>query len=314
MTVTSFNTLGGNGRRRRTKDKGVIREYTVKYRVISDSVNDGPQTILEDPSTPIIGQVYSYGNEFDLYALVGDRTVAFERDDPDTGRIWILTITYTTDRDKQDSNDENYDNPLAQPTKWTGGWANYQRATMNDIHGTAYANSNGEPFDPPKMVDDPRNVLRAVKNYATPNIQQWSDYRAKLNSDNVWGLAPRQAKVQNITWKQVRYGGGDYYEVTFDFEINLEAPIDGGWDERVPDRGFEYDDAGSQKRFKSPLDTGTPSPEPAFLDGTGGLINGTGRLNQGQNPTYWPNVGSEFEWYQDRPFLALGLPGTIGGV
>ena len=313
MSVTDWNEYSASGGYR-----GGHKEYRVEYRAITDDKNDEADVIWDYAvASQSIGPgtTYSYGNSTDPDAYLGKDRWAEPISVDESRKYWRINCMYTTDAEKQANQDEEDNpNPLDKPVIWSGSWINYQRAVTEDIKGVFYGSSAGEPFDPPKQVDDPRMTLRAEKNWAGPDFALWNSFRAKINSQPIWGLGQRELKVQSITPQQVLYQDGDYWKVVYEFEILDANTVDRlGWDEKAVDMGFwQFSVANNRmERITKPDSAGTevPVPEPWLLDGTGAALTDA---DVKAGVTFRVPAAGFFQWYEAKDFSLLGLPAVIG--
>lgn len=233
--------------------------YTRVFQVLTDNKKDGPQTAMlaTDPVTgvtiPQAGDIYIAGNDKDLGAFcTGPK--ASQADDRNA-LVWLVTCEYTT------TTNQTVSNPLARPTEISFGFAQFQRAAIQDINGNAIRNTAKDFFDPPVEIDDARPVVTMVKNLQTFNRILAHDFQNAVNNAQFYGYPTRSVKVANIGAVEQQENGIKFIRATFEFHIrrDLWIPL------KVLNAGMK-DAAGNTIRGG----TQVSSPEP--LDASGNFL------------------------------------------
>jgi hypothetical protein len=277
------------GRQGSASSDSASREYVMRFRVVTNDPNDGPQVVSfgVDPTTgvavPNRGDRYVWGHDADLACRCNQLEIQQHADNP---RVWDVTAHYTTQ-----ARDRN-DNPLQRPTSIRFGFAKFERVAERDVNGQAIVNSAGSYFDPPPMMDDSRPTIVMVRNEPSFNAALAMDYQDAVNSAAWFGFPAGTAKVSQISasdhWENDVY----YWEVTYEFEIRRE-----GWTLRLLDQG-RYERSGTNVR--PILDAnGDPVQDPVLLNGSGSRLD---------NPGPSTAVFLNFDVYKQRDLNALGLP------
>jgi hypothetical protein len=232
-----------------------IREYKRIFRILTDSVFDGPETIIATPGVPKKWSIYREPNGvFDLLARCRAVDAHHDQDDP---YQWLVEASYTTRRlgnlarrrtelekprmasDKQDDSV----NPLQRPTIIKYSWVNAQRNPDQDVFGGAIRNSAGQRIVG-LTADDSYVQLQFLRNEMTPNFTLWGMYRRAVNLTPFFGMNPAEAKFMSITADEQFEAEMLYYAVTYTIgykPISLDNPH--GWQKRVLDQGTAQLDA-----------------------------------------------------------------------
>lgn len=165
---------------------------------------------------------------------------------------WIVTCQYGTPSATGAS-------PLGQPAEIGWSFAISTEEVDRDIYDNPIVNSSGESFDPPITKDFHDLVLTVIKNQSDFAQIEAAATIGKLNNDYFYGFSPGKVKCTRYEGRQILSGSGDYYQVTYEFQIR-----DDGWQRRILDQGFRDVDG---DQFKD--STGTVKSEPTKLDGAG---------------------------------------------
>lgn len=253
------------------------------WRAITNNTLDGDLTVANTVGVPAIYDPYVEPNgTVDPTCLCSRVQIKPDKMEP---TLWHIQAEYRTDL---------LPNPLTRPTEIEIDFAPYQRAVQEDNAGNPITNSADDPFDPPPTVDDSRVVLRFRRNEPVPSDASfYITYQDAINTDNWWGLQPKQAKVMKIKVIQQYDSLIPYVKVEYEIQVRWE-----GWQLLLLDKGFHVIDPTSMKQVlaRDPID-GAPYAQPVLLDGTGK------QLAQGGQPVY-----IQFDVYQDQAFAALHLP------
>lgn len=236
--------------------------------IITGSDNDGPQVCMigapfvgPDP-LPLIGSLYSVGNDFDFSAFCHD--ISFEQN-PQRLKEWTATAHYKTLDDQGQQEDVQSTNPLTRPIHYRIEHEHWTRVVEKDKDGVAIKNSAGVPFDTGVELDDSYMVLIAEKNFST--LQQIIDlntnFAMKVNNDPFKGGQIREWLCRPIASSDIQYENGvAFYRATFHL-----AYKPGKWDVDILDRGFSELNGGVLRDI---LDKNKqPITEPWPLNGAG---------------------------------------------
>lgn len=271
------------------------RSYTRAFKVVCDSVDDGPMTVLQDSRIPLPYSVYTERNGL---ADIGTRLVRRNvKQDDDNPLVWIVECEY--ENSTTDVKDPP-ENPLLKAPTYEWSFSRYKRivekADLLDVNGNvaladaAITNSARAPYDPPPEKDDSRPILT----YSINQLQFFPsvavEYADAVNEDPFLGVDPGKAKIVGISGKQHWHKEyGSYWEVTITIEFREE-----GWDLKILDAGF-FDTNG--KIFQD--SKGEPYPKPQRLDGLGAML-----------PLATPadeSIFFTYRVYKRKNFTALGI-------
>jgi hypothetical protein len=121
--------------------------------------------------------------------------------DADHPKFWLATFRYETFRG--DDATQQPENPIDRDPKVSWGGDQFETPAIQDIvTGNAILNTAGDPFDPPKMIDDSRLVVTV--DYALASVPTWIlDYRNSVNAAafTIEGIAVgiKEAKLSDVT-------------------------------------------------------------------------------------------------------------------
>ena len=279
-----------NGRQASVDTKNV-RNYTRTFRIITDSMLDGPfQVTAIPPPFPVLFGFYSDpAGGIDLGALCNKITPR-QTDEP---FVWEVTCEFSSkiDNPEQAQDGSAQQNPLLRPpvVKWS--MAKFQRPVDQDNDGSPIVNSAGERFDPPIEIDDSRPVLHISRNEATVDPSLIVQYQDAVNADTFFGCDPGTAKMDSICAESAFENGVFYWK--FEYEIHFRFD---GWAVQPLDQGYHHLVSGVPSVNRDPQ-SGNPYPAPRLLDGAGNM------LGSGGTPVFL-----SFDVYNSLPFAPLSLP------
>lgn len=286
--------------------------------VIADRT-DGPLAVANNSGIPAYGSSYSYESETDLWAFAESIDV-----DPNPLRInhkgqqrykWLIKMTHSSIPSDHSPNDSR-ENPLDDPPVVSGSFLRRTRPTNRDRNGNRIENTASDSYIPRVEREDALDTLRLEFNTATLNLSTRAQYIGKVNSDSIWGLQKRQAKMTRWDY-QVLYAGTflAYIRHSMEFEISFEQhPTENvctgetnqvGWYTTRENAGKFYIPEGSSN--KRPLSTKEkyedhPPDVPQPLDCDG---------KESEDGTLYWNV---FEVEEENAFLDIpGIPNPLPG-
>ena len=307
-------------------DEEFGRSYTSTYEVVTNDATDGPALVLTATGLPAFGAPYSWYNTFDdfAYCVGGSATL---RELKATRMLWTVTIKHETPKSSKSGGkgatsrqpstgspnpiSERQD-PVNEPWEISGSFAQYQRPATKDMFGDPIQNTVEEPFIPAIEVDDSRRTLVLRKNTATLNLGTWSDYSNTVNSDPMWGLLPRQVKLTQWSWSIRWYGPQkSYIENVYEFHISNDRDDQGnvvGWTHVILNEGFrklvDSQSDNPETRYQRIALKDQPTNKPTMLDDIGVPI-----VKGAEDPHYL-----KFKIYEERNFMALGIPANLPGI
>jgi len=294
--VNTFGDIDWGG----SRDREGHREYWIEHLVVTDSPQDGPVTAIGAPGLPLIGHVWNFGNDLDIWAVCLPDLV-IKRHSAKKGephQYWTIRNTYST-KPLSRCQDEDIEDPLLEPPKVSGSFVKYLREATQDKDGAAILNSSHEPLlGNNAEFDNNRPTVRIGMNTASLGLATFAQMVDTVNDANLWGLGPRKIKLSNVSWERKILGTcGYYYTRNFEFDIDYNT-----FDRTVTDKGTKvFDDVNGNSRsnpdhFKRYTDA-KGNPTNVQLDGNGSPA------------TSIENVGKiEIQYYGESNFLALGIP------
>lgn len=222
------------------------REYLVEMSVSTDTA----YAVLTATGVPARGD--RHGQDTRARAIKKDAKRLSEND-----RLWLVTVHYST-RYK-----EYVENPLLRPAEYSWNGQIIQVAANKDRDGNPVVNSAGDQFDPLPEKDDARGILIVTRNESQFNPSVAEAYYNSINQSTFMGFAKWKMKVANISATGPHVENDvTYYKVSYEFHYKRDT-----WVCKLLDRGFQYLDGSSKRRFKDAdgQDVGVPQ----LLDGQG---------------------------------------------
>lgn len=277
------------------------REHTDRYHILCDRDTHSPweaaRMAVKVGPNPLPGMYEAHSR--DVYARVKNIQVTQHDEKP---ALFTATVKFDT---KYDLLSNRQQNPLNRPPRYFLELMQFERPVVKDIDGKPIQNACGQPFDPPLMQDDSRQVLVAVRNVSSifelTALQQV--YKDAINTNPFYGAKPRQAKVVSITSGEQKFEGDvAYYEVAIRiaFKENGET-----WVREVLNTGMsrfirKETETEGETNVEFILTTkdrrGDPINSPVKLAKDGTL------LEEGSKPVYL-----KFKTYPERDFSGLGI-------
>lgn len=329
-----------------TRDADGHRTYKIKHLVGGPS-NNGPALALQTSGLPTVGSYWSFGADVDVYAYCKqDATVTPVLSDGDLNEFFEVEQTFTTKGDEKFCKDEQFEDPLTEPQKVSGGFQKFMAEGLFDRFGHRILNSAWEQIRGPQNEwDESRPSVKIEQNVAVLQYDMVSQMVDTVNGNTLWGFPPRTIKLSNFTWEKKFYGTCYYYYTrTFEFDIfyRRRAGVDASgtstsdavytgdyddWDREIGDEGTKVlsghwspttgawvlDNVGG-----AAPDPGNPAHFQRFQDRKGNtgrvLLNGYGlpidtTIGTGTGTFTTEDIGSILvEKYGESEFLLLGIP------
>lgn len=330
----SATLLGRIGWGRKDDDDG-HREYKVAWLIETSSVDDGPQIVANCPLLPLIGALWTFGNDLDLWAFCHPQMTVdlYQEKEGDPHKYWKVVQTFST-RPLNRCQDEGIEDPLLEPQKVSGSWVTKRKEAVYDKDHNFIKSSSHEPLRGPQNEwDDSVFTVRVEQNVASLGLATFSSMRNCVNDASLWGVNARCVKLDNASWERKIFKLCDYYYTrTFEFSVNPDTfdrdlmdegtkVLKGHWDTAVGTG------AGQVDWILEMIDGADPDPlnpnhfirykdrhdENAriILDG-GGLPADTWVWDTWGNPLVTGSAGKiHVEYYQEADFLTLGIPVTF---
>jgi hypothetical protein len=300
MAIVAVNEIFEERTARWSATEG--RQYTRVFRVLSNSIYDGPNTAIQ-----AVG--INRGDPYSVVSLIESdpnsyctNISAVQEEGDQLG--YLVTVEYTWYNPNYAGGGPSQ-NPLLIPIDVTWSFRAQEKVAEYDINGNPILNTASDPFDPPLVKDDPRPQLTVVRNEAVYNLSQAYSYRNAINSDSFATFDPTMARVIQIGSKSAWHQDcGWYWVVTYEFEFAPPSgPGDpGGYNPLVLNQGMRK------------ISQSTNLPVPIVLNGVPVSkpmrLTKQGYLCKPSDPTYW----LQFQIYPALPFGVFGFdPVALAG-
>lgn len=275
MTVTY---LGEDPAGRRAQNNLGIRTYTRVFKYETSDQSEDAWDVGSHPNAPVIGERFH-----DAWCVSSSP----ENSDPWKG--WKITAEYSSAR-------ELATDPTADPAIVTLDTEQFQKPAVFDASGDAVANSAGDPYDPPNMMDDSRRIFTVTKNMSS--VPSWVITSQDAVNSDVFTLGGLSigiglAKVQRVSVGEPQSRNGVQF-VVLTMQIHVQK---NGWLLEPLDAGFREIDGTTRKNIKNDGDSEYPAA-PVPLDGSGGVL---------ANPTLATAVYGSHQVYSTLAFSTLPL-------
>lgn len=281
------------------KDKDGHRDYTIRWLCELDSDQDGPALALQVAGLPVVGSVWSFGNDVDTWAFCWPNMKAQPVVKREPHILWIVTQTFTTRPMSRDQSTAKQ-SPTAEPDKISGKFVKYVKEITKDRNDEILKNSAHELLKGSLLeFDHNRPAVSITKHLATLPLSTFAPMIDTVNDATLWGLDPRMVKLSNASWERHYYSSSSvYYTVTYDFDVDFttfdRVAIDQGT--KVLSPGGDVDNPDDFEVYKDVNGENTP----VLLDGAGNVLTDV------NNP--WE---IDIEHYDESNFLTLGIPTSL---
>lgn len=270
-------------------EKTAIRAFTVEFDERDNPVIRPLLVLLASTPTLSVPQKGDWYPGDDFLRVV-KRTVR-----PYQGPL-VYEVTCNYHRSRFRKGDESAEDPVIKKPEISWLSAVTNEPIDRDIDGEAITNSAKQSFDPPITREVYDLVLRYVRNERNFNHRHASEYKGAINSDSFLGFAEELVMCTVFDGQKIYdETRGDYYQVTYEFQIRYD-----GWKRRVLDEGFAEKigtDDDNKPEHEENLDINTRKlSEPIKLDGNGR------KLADGAEDVFIP-----FDVYHKRPFSAFRI-------
>ncbi|MHC4984197.1 MAG: hypothetical protein ACYTF6_13645, partial [Planctomycetota bacterium] len=198
---------------------GGEHEYRETWVVIMDRATDKGLVVEQANALPDLGSAFAD----DASAICESR---IPRETAESPKVWNVEVAYRsvtpgTREEKPRTPEEAIQLP---PRRW---WTTLpiQTYPLTDIVGLKFANSAGDPFDPPPLMFQHHRVLHLVANRLDFDAAKAEDYIDSINTDPITVDKkdyPRFAgKIITFDGQQIWLNNKDlYWEVTIEIEFN----------------------------------------------------------------------------------------------
>jgi len=206
------------------RDEEGHRTFKIIHKVQTSSADDGPFVVLNAPGLPVIGALWHFGNDTDLWAFCHPNASITPEVKSEKNKVWHVEQTFSTKPLKR-CQDEQYEDPLLEPQKISGGWSKKTKEAVYDRNGDRIETTSHEPIRGHQNEwDDPHATVKVEQNVAALQLETLSSLINHLNDAPLWGMAVRCVKLSNITWERKVHGLCDYYYTrSFEFEIDADT-------------------------------------------------------------------------------------------
>jgi hypothetical protein len=278
------------------------RDYKIVW-LIEGTALDGPANIGLTPGLPLVGAMWAFGDDIDLWAFCkpNKRAEPVVVGEPNT--LWTVEQLFSS-RPLRRCQDESIEDPLAEPPTIGGTFSKFMKEAVKDKDGKIIRTSSWERF--PKdftEIDDPRPTVVIGINVATLNLAFYTSMLkgTPLNNSPMWGVGARCVKFSNFNHERKLYGTcAFYYSIEMEFEINFDT-----WDVKAPDQGT--------RKLKPDGNPNNPADFEEIVDEGGYavrepmLLNGSGEvLADGLSP-----VEKTLRPLKDSNLMLLGVPASL---
>ena len=324
----ALTTLNGPRTWELSRDQDGHRDYRVVHLVKDDLQGSipGPNTILNNPGIPLIGDPWVFGTDLDIWATCRPEARVAAHEQNEQGRIVVYRIEQVfSTRPFPRCQDVNIDDPLLEPPKVSGSFVKYTQEVTRNKDGNPIKTSSHELVRGPQVeFDFNRPTVRIEQNVADLELDVFSQMVDTVNDTTLWGLPARTIKLSNAPWER-RYRGicEIYYTRIFEFDIDYNT-----FDRVVVDEGtkclrgkwknygtaanpnwlWDAEPGANPNNIKDFIQYKDKNGENSrvLLDGQGlpfdGTVAGTGTGTGG-------SVGTiNIQFYPESNFLLLGIP------
>lgn len=229
---TSVRTFSGR------RDEDGHRTYKVVSLVRDNGVGGiaGPATVLSTPGLPLVGSVWNFGTDLDIWAFCTPRaevSIHQEREGDAPPITWRVSQEFTTNPRKR-CGDTPIEDPLLEPDRISGTFVKYTKEVTKDRQGRPIKSSSHEIISGPQVEFDFSNAtVRIEQNVADLELDLITQLQNRVNDSTLWGLEKRKIKLSNTPWERKYIGECDvYYTRVLEFDVDFEGfdkePLDEG--------------------------------------------------------------------------------------
>lgn len=302
------------------RDEAGYREYTLLTLVWATSTSDGPQIVMNTPGLPLVGSMWTFGNDLDMWAwcLPTMRVTIHQEKQGDPNVYWKVEQKFSN-KPHDRCQDTTIEDPLLEPQKISGTFVKHQEETGYGYASLALAAAGGDrtqalttySHEPLRgiQIDKNRPTVRIEQNVASLGLATFSEMVDTLNDDALWGLAKRKIKLSNVSWERKFYGQCfPYYTRIFDFDVDFET-----FDRKEPSFGQmalgELDANGTW--VTAGYDPDTLSHFHRFKDSSGEAAR-TFHDEDGKPVVADDAAEVDIIYYKESNLLLLGIPTILG--
>lgn len=217
-----------------TTDELGYRTYTVKFKVVCTSSDDGPQIVSNATGLPAIGDYWTHGNDNDPWCWCRPNGDVVPMVTGEPNLHWFVTLTYSNKPYKGRCVTESIGDPLLEPMKVSGSFFTKQEEATIDRFGNPIVNSAWEVIRGPQVeFINSYNRIKIEQNVGDLELDLCDALKDHVNDAPLWGFDTACIRLASFEWEKVYYGTCSYYyKRTFTFEIDRKT-----WMKFVLDEG-----------------------------------------------------------------------------
>ena len=292
-----------------SRDEEGQREYKISF-LVETLVADGPLIAAQATGLPAIGATWSYGNDTDSWAFCTPYTsiTPVNSKKGEQVKYWRVEKKFSTVPLKR-CQTTSIDNPLAEPQKISGSFADGARTTTKDKDGNPIQTTSFEPVE--VETPDILPTVRIEQNITTLQLDVFTPMISTLNNATLWGLSARKIRLAGASWERKYYGSCTaYYTRVFDFEVNFNT-----FDrDDIPDRGKKvlrgaWDEDGATYTATVGASASDPLDYITAIDKNGNPTEHY--LTAGGVPSSSETFLSTVQLLAESNFLLLGIPTSL---
>jgi hypothetical protein len=277
-----------------TDDEG-HGDYTLTWGVETTSALDGPDVALSASGLPIPGASLSAlgGNPWAFFNRKG--AAKLKKVDA-LRKYWDVTTIFTT-RPARRCTTNAIEDPLLEPHKVKGTFAQTIQELLYDVNGAALVNSAQQRYTGAIVQDTVSTPsVELEMNCSFIDLSWLANYADSYNLATHWGMPARSIKCTTGPWERVLYGTCYFYFIVrFTFELRLP-----NWDIVVPDEGTRVKVAGSSPARYVQYKDEREENGVTFLNGAGAALASGATL-----------VTKTFQRPKQKDFSAAGWPASL---
>jgi hypothetical protein len=267
--------------------------YTLKWKVETTAVADGPDVAWTAPGLPYPGASLNVGNTVNPWAFFQGKGSAKLLKQDVNRKWWDLTTVFNTKPITRCSQSK-VDDPLLEPHRVRGSFTQVMEEAIKDNSGNVIENSVKQRFTGPQ-VQRPKSypTVELEMNVAWINLAWMAEYADSVNNNVQWGQPIRTIKCTVGPWERVLYGSCYYYFVVrFTFELRYET-----WDVILPNIADRYRITGTTPYEYAAYKTEDEENTKGFVD-TDGYKTATANF-------------LTFRVLREKDFSIVGWPATL---
>jgi hypothetical protein len=205
------------------------REFKVIHLVKSNAPRlDGPYSVMNCAGLPAIGDIWSFGNDNDIWAFCWPTMVIspHETKEGEGVKIWKVEQKFSTKPiPSRRCQDETITDPLLEPQKVSGSFVKYTKEAVVDRFNNLIKNSAHEMLRGPQVeFDHNKPTVKIEQNVSVLGLETFAEMVDTVNMYPMWGLPVRCVKLSNVSWERKTYGVCSYYYTrSFDFDIDYNT-------------------------------------------------------------------------------------------